>query len=69
MNEEDVPDRHCRVTSGALSDDVSRAVEIISVRDEVPGSSAYRMLVESAGDARLSVRETARRIVETPRGA
>jgi len=55
-----------RVTCGALGADVSKAVEIISVRQQILGSAAYRMLKQSAESADLSVREMARLVLHAP---
>jgi hypothetical protein len=55
-----------RMTCGALGDDVSKAVEIISVRDQILGSAAYRVLKQAAEAANLSVREMARVVVRAP---
>ena len=55
-----------RVTCGALGADVSKAVEIISVRRQVLGSTAYRMLKQTAQSADLSVREMARVVLHAP---
>ena len=55
-----------RVTCGALGADVSKAVEIISLRRQVIGSAAYRMLKQTAESADLSVREMARVVVHAP---
>jgi hypothetical protein len=55
-----------RVTCGPLGADVSRAVEIISVRRQVLGSAAYKMLKETAESADLSVREMARVVLHAP---
>ena len=55
-----------RVTCGALGADVSKAVEIISVRRQILGSAAYRMLKQTAESADLSVREMARVVLHAP---
>ena len=54
------------MTCGALGADVSKAVEIISLRRQVLGSAAYRMLKQTAESADLSVREMARVVVHAP---
>ena len=55
-----------RVTCGLVGADVSKAVEIISLRRQVLGSAAYRMLKQTAESADLSVREMARVVVHAP---
>jgi hypothetical protein len=55
-----------RVTCGPLGADVSKAVEIISLKRQILGSAAYRMLKQTAESADLSVREMARVVVHTP---
>lgn len=61
-----LPDRKPGVISGVLGDHVSRAVEILSVQNEISGSLAYQRLVQTAGDSNMSVREAARLLVEGP---
>ena len=63
---EDRSDRDLRVTCGALGHDVSKAVEIIGVREQILGSAAYRVLKQAAESAQLSVREMAREVVRAP---
>jgi len=55
-----------RVTCGPLGADVSKAVEIISVRHQILGSAAYRVLKQTAESAGLSVREMARVVLHAP---
>jgi hypothetical protein len=55
-----------RVTCGPLGADVSKAVEIISLKRQILGSAAYRMLKQTAERADLSVREMARVVVHAP---
>jgi hypothetical protein len=50
---------------GALGSDITRAVEIISVEYDLPGSMAYRLLVQRATQARLSVQEMAALIAQS----
>ena len=59
---------HRRASYGALGDDLSKAVELISSRLHIRGSAAYKILRESAEAAQLSVREMASVVVEA-RGA
>jgi len=55
-----------RVTCGPLGADVSKAVEIISLRRQIRGSAAYKMLKETAESADLSVRDMARVVLHAP---
>jgi hypothetical protein len=55
-----------RVTCGALGADVSKAVEIISLRRQILGSAAYMVLKKTAESADLSVLEMARVVVHAP---
>ena len=55
-----------RVTCGPLGADVSKAVEIISVRRQILGSAAYRLLKQTAESANLSVHEMARVVLHAP---
>jgi hypothetical protein len=55
-----------RATYGALGDDLSKAVELISSRLHIRGSAAYKILREAAEGAQLSVREMASVVVEAP---
>ena len=57
---------HRRATYGALGDDLSKAVELISSRLQIRGSAAYKILREAAEAAQLSVREMACVVVEAP---
>jgi hypothetical protein len=57
---------HRRPTYGALADDLSKAVELISSRLQIRGSAAYKILREAAEGAQLSVREMASVVVEAP---
>jgi len=57
---------HHRATYGALGDDLSKAVELISSRLHIRGSAAYKILREAAEGAQLSVREMACVVVESP---
>ena len=57
---------HRRATYGALGDDLSKAVELISSRLHIRGSAAYKILREAAWGAQLSVREMASVVVEAP---
>ena len=57
---------HRRASYGALGDDLSKAVELISSRLHIRGSAAYKILREAAEAAQLSVREMACVVVEAP---
>jgi len=55
-----------RVTCGPLGADISKAVEIISVRHQILGSAAYSILKQTAESADLSVHEMARVVIHAP---
>jgi hypothetical protein len=65
-SEDRVIRHHRRATYGALGDDLSKAVELISSRLQIRGSAAYKILREAAEGAQLSVREMACVVVEAP---
>jgi hypothetical protein len=51
--------RHGLARCGALGSDITRAVDVLSVQNGIPGSLAYRLLVQTATNAGLSLIETA----------
>ncbi len=55
---------HRRATYGALGDDLSKAVDLISSSLQIRGSAAYKILREAAEGAQLSEREMAFVVVE-----
>lgn len=65
-SEERIVRHQRRATYGALGDDLSKAVELISSRLHIRGSAAYKILREAAEGAQLSVREMACVVVEAP---
>ncbi len=48
-----------------VKDSISRAVEVLRARHRVREASAYTILVQASIDARMTVRDTARQIVDT----
>ena len=65
-SEDRIVRHHRRATYGALGDDLSKAVELISSSLQIRGSAAYKILREAAEGAQLSVREMASVVVESP---
>ena len=57
--------RHGLARCGALGSDITRAVEVLSAQNGIPGSMAYRLLVQAAADARVSVYDAAAAIAQS----
>jgi hypothetical protein len=51
---------------GALSEDLSRAVDLLCTRHGISGSSAFKALTRGAEHTHQTVRETARMVVTSP---
>lgn len=48
-------------------DSISQAVELLKARHQVKETSAYTILVQASVDAHMSVRDTAKKIIDAAR--